>query len=420
VDLHLSAPPPTNRRTDLDWLRVLLFAGLILYHVGLMFALWTPFEIRSDHRASWVEVALMSTHPWRMCLLFLISGVATRYAFDKLGSAKLAVNRSIQLLPPLLFGVALIVPLQGYIALTANLGYTKPYLTYVAELLGNGHRVIWEGKRYATPVFAHLWFVAYLWTYVMILAATLALAPRFVAWVQRRLEAVVSGPGLLLWPLAFLLVARFTLFPVFSVTLQLTDDWYNHAVSASMFLFGFLTGRTAKVWDQFKTLRWPALTLAVFAYVGYSAMAWGKGSPEYVELSNPLMHMLYPVVIWGGVVTVLGFARDALTWNTKALAYLNGAIFTYYIVHQPAMFMLMARVKTLGLHPAAEFMIVLTGTAAVCGVVHEVVRGLGPAGLLLGAPRGRPAPGWAVAVRGGVSRLMGERPAPAVPAESRV
>ena len=137
MDLHLSAPPPTNRRTDLDWLRVLLFAGLILYHVGLMFALWTPFEIRSDHRASWVEVALMSTHPWRMCLLFLISGVATRYAFDKLGSAKLAVNRSIQLLPPLLFGVALIVPLQGYIALTANLGYTKPYLTYVAELLGN-------------------------------------------------------------------------------------------------------------------------------------------------------------------------------------------------------------------------------------------------------------------------------------------
>lgn len=418
MGLNLPAAAPTNRRTDLDWLRVLLFAGLILYHVGLMFALWTPYDIRSDHRASWVEVALMATHPWRMCLLFVISGVATRYAFDKLGAHKLVVSRSIQLLPPLLFGVALVVPLQGYIALTHNLGYDKSYLSYVAELLTSGdHRVTWGGKRYATPVFAHLWFVAYLWTYVMLLAAGLAFAPRLIGWLQRRAEGFGSGAGLLLWPLAFLVLARFTLFPTFGMTLQLTDDWYNHAVSGSMFLFGFLIGRSAKVWDQIKAQRWPALVLALAAYAGYGAMAWGKGSPEYVERLNPAMHMLYPIVIWGGVVAVLGFARDALTWNTRALAYLNGAIFTYYIVHQPAMFILMAHVKTMGLHPVVEFAIVLSGTAATCVLVHEFVRGLGPAGLLLGAPRGRPAPAWAGALRGAGVRLIGER---ATPEESRV
>ncbi len=58
-----------------------------------MYAVWSPFAVKSEHRASWVEIALMSTHPWRMCLLFLISGVATRFAVDKVGTSKLAISR---------------------------------------------------------------------------------------------------------------------------------------------------------------------------------------------------------------------------------------------------------------------------------------------------------------------------------------
>jgi hypothetical protein len=409
VDLILAASPTTNRRTDLDWLRVLLFGGLIVYHLGLMYAVWSPFAVKSGHRAEWVEVALMSTHPWRMPLLFLISGVATRFAFDKLGVTKLALSRSLQLLPPLLFGVLLIVPLQGYLPLIDNFGYQKSYPAFLVELFTHDHKVMSEGRRFITPVYAHLWFVAYLWTYAMALTLVLRFAPRAVAWTQARLETLVSGPGLLLWPLALLMALRFTLFPIFSVTLQLTDDWYNHAVSASVFLFGFLVARAGAVWDRFVALRWPALVLAVAAYVAYGAMAWGQGSPEQVEMHNPVMHMLYPVMAWGGIVAVLGFARGVLRWNTPALAYLNGAMFTYYIVHQPALFLLMRQVKTWGLHPGIEFVTVLAGTACACAIAYEVARSLGAAGILLGAPRGRPAPAWIQALRAAGARLIGER-----------
>lgn len=410
----MAASPTTNRRTDLDWLRVILFGGLIVYHLGLMYAVWSPFAVKSGHRAEWVEIALMSTHPWRMPLLFLISGVATKFAFDKLGVNKLALSRSLQLLPPLLFGVLLVVPLQGYIPLIDSFGYQKSYPTFLWEVLTGDHKVVSEGRRFIIPMYAHLWFVAYLWTYAMALTLVLRFAPGLVRWAQARLEALVSGPGLLLWPLALLLALRFTLFPVFSVTLELTDDWYNHAVSGSVFLFGFLIARSPKVWAQFTALRWPALVLAVFALIGYGAMAWGKGTPEYVEQSNPLMHMLYPMMAWGGIVAVLGFARGALRWNTPVLAYLNGAIFTYYIVHQPALFLLMRQVKTWGLHPGIEFMTVLVGTAVACAIAYEVARSLGVAGVLLGAPRGRPAPVWVQALKTAGGRLIGERaPQPA-------
>ncbi|OYX36281.1 MAG: hypothetical protein B7Y99_02255 [Caulobacterales bacterium 32-69-10] len=409
----MAASPTTDRRTDLDWLRVLLFGGLIVYHLGLMYAAWSPFAVKSGYRAEWVEVALMSTHPWRMPLLFLISGVATKFALDKLGGAsKLALSRTIQLLPPLLFGIVLIVPLQGYLPLIDSYGYQKSYPAYLVELFSSDHQVVWGGKRFVMPHYAHLWFVAYLWTYAMGLALVLRFAPRAVAWAQARLEALMAGPGLLLWPLVLLLALRFTLFPIFSVTLELTNDWYTHAVSASMFLFGFLVARSARVWDQVVALRWFALVLGAAAYAGYGAMAWGQGSPEQVEQTHPLMHLLYPVMSWGGIVAVLGFARGVLRWNNRTLAYLNGAMFTYYIVHQPALFLLMRQVKTWGLHPGVEFATVLGGTAVVCAVAYELARGLGLAGAFLGAPRGRPAPAWAKALRNGSRRLVGERPQP--------
>jgi hypothetical protein len=407
----LAASVPTQRRTDLDWLRVLLFSGLIVYHLGLMYAAWSPFAVKSAHRHGWVEIALLVTHPWRMCLLFMISGVATRYAVEKLGTARLFVTRSIQLLPPLLFGVALVVPIQGYLGLVDNFGYQKSYWTFLAELFTGGHRVMFEGRRFIVPVYAHLWFVAYLWTYVVALVVALRFAPRWLQAAQAWLEKLVSGPGLLLWPLVVLIGFRFTLFPIFSVTLELTDDWYNHAVSLSMFLFGFLIARSEKVWAQFVALRWVGLALAVVAFAAYGVLAWGQGTPEYVEQSNPVMHLLYPLVRWGGIIAVLGFAQRALTWNCKALAYLNGGIFTYYIVHQPALLFLMHKIKPLALDPRVEFLAVLAGSSVICAFAYEVARAMGGFGVVLGAPRGRAAPRWAQAIRNAVLRLGG-RPAP--------
>lgn len=404
---------PTNRRTDLDWLRVLLFSGLIVYHLALMYAAWSPFAVKSDHREGWVEIAMLTTHPWRMCLLFLISGVATRFATDKLGTSKLFISRSVQLLPPLLFGLAFIVPIQGYLGLVDNFDYRKGYFAFLAELFTSGHTVVFEGRRFIIPVYAHLWFVAYLWIYVMGLGLMLRFAPRLIAAAQARVERALSGVGLLMWPLALLLIFRLTLFPIFSVTLELTDDWYNHAVSASMFLLGFLIARSEKVWDSVVAMRWPALVMGGAAFAAYGALAWAaQGSPEFVERSNPVMHFLYPVERWGGIVAVLGFARRALTWRPKALNYLNGGMFTYYIVHQPALLYLMYKIKPLGLHPGVEFGLVLAGATAMCGVAYELARGMGGMGIVLGVPRGRALPRWMQRLRSAALRPFRERAAP--------
>lgn len=400
----MAATEPRLRRTDLDWLRVLLFSGLIAYHVGLMYSAWSPFALKSVHRQDWIEVLLLATHPWRMSLLFLISGVATRFAVDKLGASKLFLSRSIQLLPPLLFAVAFIVPIQSYLSLVENLGYRGSFGTFLPALLRGGHTMTVDGRTVGLPVYAHLWFVAYLWVYVAVVMLALAVAPRWVKAAQTRLETLLSGVGLLMWPLVVLATLRFTLFPVYGTTLDLVNDWDNHAVSLGMFLLGFLLARSERVWERFVALRWPALALAATGWGAYAALVWiARDAPDVVERANPVMHLFHSVERWAAIVAILGFARRHLRRDCKALRYLNGGMFTYYIVHQPAILLLLHGLKPLALHPGVEFTLVIAGAVGVCALAYEIARSIGGFGMLLGA---RPRPrvkGGSLAARGAPS-----------------
>ncbi len=65
------------RRTDLDWLRIAAFGTLILYHVGMFYVTW-DWHVKSPHASHAIEPLMLLVNPWRLTLLFIISGVATR------------------------------------------------------------------------------------------------------------------------------------------------------------------------------------------------------------------------------------------------------------------------------------------------------------------------------------------------------
>jgi len=66
-----------ERRIDLDWVRISAFGLLIFYHVGMLYVSW-GFHIKSAHRIA-LEPLMLVLNPWRLGLLFLVSGVATRF-----------------------------------------------------------------------------------------------------------------------------------------------------------------------------------------------------------------------------------------------------------------------------------------------------------------------------------------------------
>jgi glucan biosynthesis protein C len=383
----------SSRRADLDWLRIGLFAGLILYHEGLLY--------EADHGA--VSLLLLATHPWRMSLLFLISGAATRFVTDKVGAARLSAERSLRLLPPLIFGAVALVPIQLYLALVEGAAYSGGYLDFLKTYAAAPGRLAAPGQQ---PIYGHLWFVLYLWAYTVLLAAALVLKPAWFRAGQAQL-ARLSGMGLLIWPYALLCLLRLTAYPVFGVSLSFVDDWYNHLVSGGMFLLGFLAARSERFWAEAVKARWAALFMALAGLVAYGALGLQfTSAPELAEPAHRGMAVFYEMERWGAVVAVLGFGYRHLAHRGAATPrYLNGAVFTFYIVHEPAMLAAWHWLKPLNLHDGVEAALVGAATLVACLLAYEAARRVAWIGVLLGQRRfgwrPSPAPSLDPAVQGG-------------------
>src|SRR3546814_20987018 len=106
----------------LDWIRVGAFGLLILFHVGMFYVTW-DWHVKSDHVSHAIEPPMLASSPWRLTLLFLVSGVATRFMTDKLAPGALAGLRTARLLPPLLLGLLVLLPPQSYFPVVEKPAY---------------------------------------------------------------------------------------------------------------------------------------------------------------------------------------------------------------------------------------------------------------------------------------------------------
>jgi Acyltransferase family len=362
-----------ERRVDLDWVRIAAFGLLIFYHVGMLYVSW-GFHIKSIHRVTALEPLMLVLNPWRLSLLFLVSGVATRFMLRKSTLGSLLRARSARLLIPLVFGMLVIVPPQAYEQIVESLGYpagfvdfyTRHYLAFGTQFCPNPCIVL--------PTWNHLWFVVYLWVYTMSLGGLLMLVPALVLWLEKKLAKALSGVLLLVVPSILFAIYRLTLLPNFHPTHALFGDWYDHALFATVFLIGFLLARMETFWEAVERQRWIAFGLAVVSYLSFLAVWSGKiGTPPslWLKLYGGLAYGFYQ---WLCMVAVTGFARRWFTADSALRRYLTEAVFPYYIVHQTAIILIAHVLHGRDLPAWLEAGIVITGTIATCVLTYELVR----------------------------------------------
>ena len=400
ADLASTSP----RRHDLDWIRVGAFLLLILYHVGMFYVPW-DWHVKSGHRVDGLIPAMLLTNPWRLTLLFLVSGAATRFLFDGLerkgaGAGRLAGSRTLRLLPPLVFAMFVIVPPQSYYEIVEALrGYVPgadPYHNvYTADFwiryaTASGNWCDGDGCL-ITPTWNHMWFVAYLLVYSLVLAGLLAVTRGAMKRLGGLLEKALSGWGLLIWPIVFLAVLRWWLAPMFPVTHALVDDWYNHALSFSAFLFGFLIARSELLKQGFVRIRLPALILGLIGWVGWTAyvLSFPETSPAIPgDALRRAMRVVYAVQQWSFIAAILGYGAKHLTRGGPLLRYLTVGVFPFYIAHQTIIVVAGHHLAQLGLPLIAEAGLIIGITVLGCWLTYEFARRIGWLGLVLGV---RPA-----------------------------
>ena len=97
-----------ERRYDLDWIRVLAFTLLILFHTGMMFNNW-DWHVKNPQTSSLFEYVMVFLSQWSMPLLFFISGAAIWFAMEKYTTRTFSLERIKRLLIPLVFKMPVIL-----------------------------------------------------------------------------------------------------------------------------------------------------------------------------------------------------------------------------------------------------------------------------------------------------------------------
>jgi glucan biosynthesis protein C len=118
-----------TRKYFLDWLRVLAFVALIFFHVGMLYVSWR-YNLKSPRLYRAIEPWMSALSAWRLVLLFLISGVASRFLINKLGPGAFARDRVRRLLPVILTGMFVVIPPQTYVVLVSRGGLHMDYPTF--------------------------------------------------------------------------------------------------------------------------------------------------------------------------------------------------------------------------------------------------------------------------------------------------
>lgn len=356
-------PALSTRRNDLDWIRVAAFGLLILYHVTLVYAPY-DWHVHSAHTFAWLHEAVLITNPWRLTLLFLVSGAALRLMAARRTPGRTLRDRAERLIPPLIFGTLVLVPIQSWIEAIDKGGFDGTFIDWLVHEFGP------TGLSNGVPV-NHLWFIVYIAVYSLVAVALMtrpALMERLEAWLVR----ATAGWRVLIVPMAYLIVIRIVLFPLFGITNRLSWDGYNHFLSLGAFLFGFLMVKHEGLWAGLERYRRTAALIALLALPIMMAQAAHPGGATWFGIPRAVV---FGIDQWAVIAAILGYGSRYLRQASgPALRYLVDATFTLYLAHQTVLVVAVWFIRPADLPAPLEATALVGITFGVSLLIYEIVK----------------------------------------------
>ncbi len=314
-----------DRKYYLDWLRVTAFGLLIPFHVGMLYVGWF-YPLKSPRLVPQLEWLLMLFTPWRMALVFFISGVASRHLIARLGAGGYARDRLRRLLPVILLGMLVVnAPQSWTVALAHGLTHADLWTFWGAYLRGD-HRI----TGMTTPRWDHLWFLLYLLPYALVFAA-------MWRWTRRLPGLPVAA--LIVLPAAWLVVTGMLEDTLWPRTDALFNDWAMHLRWAGLFGFGIAAATREAFWNWLQSHR---AMLSVLALLGAMLLVMQHAMALQSAHVPPVNWLSYDVLSglfgWSVILAVCGHAQHLFNRPSPQLSWLNTAVLPVYVLHQPLLF----------------------------------------------------------------------------------
>jgi hypothetical protein len=359
---------------------VLAFWLLILFHAGLGFVGWDVYAYRNNQTSELLEVVLLFVNQWRLPVLFVVSGMGTRYALSRRSPGQFLGERSKRLLIPLVFGANFVVLFQGYYA-ALHKGGIQGFLPFALGWWRQGGEV------------QHLWFVLWLFGYSLMAAPLLVyLRNRPTGRVLRAFRRLLNlpfGVGLLAVLPAPLILVEWIFKPVApGPIVGYMIPWYF-----VFFVAGFMFASVGRAfWQRVGRMR---VVLSVLGILTFGLMlitlvllervrpgraetlisgGWVQQGLPHLDPFTAGFGALHAANAWIWCLAVFAWGNLYLSRPNRILAYCNRAVYCFYIAHQPLTLVALYYLKDLDLWWPGKLCAIVVYTFLGCWAVYELAK----------------------------------------------
>ncbi|WP_158089168.1 acyltransferase family protein [Cognaticolwellia mytili] len=361
-----------ERRYDLDWLRVIAFGLLILFHCGMFYVENWGWHVKSQHSSQFLENIMLIVEPWRMALLWLIAGIAIRFIIAKVSVWRFISMRSLRILLPLLFGILIVVPPQLYVEMTNNGDLNMNYWQFLKVFFSDGNGVF---DKYQSGIWPHidvnhLWFLRSLWQYSLVILCLLPLLN------STKIENCINWLFKQYGVIAILL----TTLPIFIIQINWSMEQVRYPLGFTFMVYGYLIGWQTDFWQRISNnISWLICSFAIayISFIFFYNQVW------LVELSAPgsreswllmLGMFIYSLLRILGVLALFAIAHKMLNKKSKQLSYLNEAVYPFYILHQSFIVVIGYNISRLSLSATIEAISLISATIICCFISFEIIK----------------------------------------------
>jgi len=331
----------TERRYDIDWLRVIAIGLLLIYHIAITFQPWALFMgfIRSDEAMESLWKPMNMLNVWRIPLLFYVSGMGVYFAILKRNWRQLLLERSKRIFVPFVFGIVAIVPLHF---LVFQKYYDLPLGYYAHQ--------------------GHLWFLGNIFVYVLTLLPVFFYLKRIEGGrFMKGLSSFMSHPigpvSISIFFIIEAIVVKPRIFELYAQTL------HGFILGLLAFFFGFLFVYSGKsFWKTILKWRWLYLGAAAALYT-VRLFVFDLASPGYL--------MAIESNCW--ILAVFGFGYKYLNKPTAILNYLSQAAYPVYIIHMFVLYTGAMLILPLEIPVILKFIFIIVFTGIGCYLIYEFI-----------------------------------------------